>query len=329
MSPRTAAPARCWSTSRRACSSPRATYVGPEAIEHRTYHPRTEPQDKRIEEAVALMAQRAAPDHLFRRRRHQFRPGGLRSAARAGESDRLARHVDADGPWRLPGVRPQWLGMVGMHGSFESNNAMHDCDVMLCVGARFDDRVTGRLDAFSPGSKKIHIDIDPSSINKNVRADVPIVADCGKALKALAEGLEPKSRAKQPDLKPWWKQIDAWRARKGFAYPNSKTLIKPQYAIERLYELTKDKRRLHHHGSRPAPDVGGAVLPLRQAQSLDDLRRPRHDGLWPARRHRRAGGAPQRAGHRHRRRRLRADDDAGDVLRHPARPAGEDLHPQQ
>jgi acetolactate synthase-1/2/3 large subunit len=117
---------------------------------------------------------------------------------------------------------------------------MHDCDVMLCVGARFDDRVTGRLDAFSPRSKKIHIDIDPSSINKNVRVDIPVVADCGKALDALVKGWSKKS-AKSPDLKPWWKQIEEWRARKGFAYPNSKTLIKPQYAIERLYELTKDR----------------------------------------------------------------------------------------
>jgi acetolactate synthase-1/2/3 large subunit len=117
---------------------------------------------------------------------------------------------------------------------------MHDCDVMLCVGARFDDRVTGRLDAFSPNSKKIHIDIDPSSINKNVRADVPIVADCGKALKAITTAWN-RRMSRKPDLSGWWKQIDTWRARKGFAYPNSKTLIKPQYAIERLYALTKDR----------------------------------------------------------------------------------------
>ena len=178
-----------------------------------------------------------------------------------------------------------------MHGSYEANNAMHDCDVMICVGARFDDRVTGRLDAFSPDSKKIHIDIDASSINKNVRVDMPIVADCGKALEALIDGWAQARANRAGPLTPWWKQIDAWRARKGFAYRASKTLIKPQYAIERLYELTKDQRRLHHHRSRPAPDVGGAVLPLRQAQPLDDLRRPRHDGLWPAGGRRRAGGA--------------------------------------
>ena len=270
----------------------KGTYVGPEAIEHRTYHPRTEPQDRRIEEAVALMARAQRPII--------YSGGGVINSGPAA-SEALRALAKATG-WPVtstlmglgafPASDPQWLGMVGMHGSFESNNAMHDCDVMLCVGARFDDRVTGRLDAFSPNSKKIHIDIDPSSINKNVRVDVPVVADCGKALKAITAGWNRKM-SRKPDLVRWWKQIDAWRARKGFAYPNSKTLIKPQYAIERLYALTRDRGRLHHDGSRPAPDVGRAVLPLRQAQPLDDLGRPRHDGLWPAGRHRRAGGAPR------------------------------------
>jgi acetolactate synthase-1/2/3 large subunit len=131
--------------------------------------------------------------------------------------------------------------MLGMHGSFEANNAMHDCDVMICVGARFDDRVTGRLDAFSPGSKKIHIDIDPSSINKNVRADVPIVADCGEALSALVAAWGARGRQKGPDLSAWREQIEQWRARKCFAYPGSEAIIKPQYAIERLYALTRDR----------------------------------------------------------------------------------------
>jgi acetolactate synthase-1/2/3 large subunit len=141
----------------------------------------------------------------------------------------------------FPASSPQWLGMLGMHGSFEANNAMHDCDVMICVGARFDDRVTGRLDAFSPGSKKIHIDIDPSSINKNVRADVPIVADCGEALSALVAAWGARGRQKGPDLSAWREQIEQWRARKCFAYPGSEAIIKPQYAIERLYALTRDR----------------------------------------------------------------------------------------
>jgi acetolactate synthase-1/2/3 large subunit len=215
-------------------------YIGPDAIEHRTYHPRTEPVSGRIDEAVALMAKAERPII--------YSGGGVINSGPAA-SEALRALAKATG-WpvtstlmglgALPASNPQWLGMVGMHGSFESNNAMHDCDVMLCVGARFDDRVTGRLDAFSPGSRKIHIDIDPSSINKNVRADVPIVADCGKALVALTKAWARKP-VKPQDIRPWWKQIEGWRQRKGFAYPSSSTLIKPQYAIERLYELTKGR----------------------------------------------------------------------------------------
>jgi acetolactate synthase-1/2/3 large subunit len=218
----------------------KGTYVGPATIEHRTYHPRTEPVSGRIEEAVALMAKAERP--LI------YSGGGVINSGPAA-SEALRALAKATG-WPVtstlmglgafPASNPNWLGMVGMHGSFESNNAMHDCDVMLCVGARFDDRVTGRLDAFSPGSRKIHIDIDPSSINKNVRAEVPIVADCGKALAALIKAWTKKV-GRPSDIKPWWKQIDEWRGRKGFAYPPSKTLIKPQYAIERLYELTRGR----------------------------------------------------------------------------------------
>ncbi len=215
-------------------------YVPPGKIEHRTYHPRTEPADRRIEEAVPLMAGARKPII--------YSGGGvINSGPAAAEALRaLAKATGWPvtstlmGLGAFPASNPQWLGMVGMHGSFESNNAMHDSDVMLCVGARFDDRVTGRLDAFSPHSRKIHIDIDPSSINKNVRAEVPIVADCGKALAALARGWA-RHAGKPSDIKAWWKQIDEWRGRKGFAYPASKTLIKPQYAIERLYALTRDR----------------------------------------------------------------------------------------
>jgi acetolactate synthase-1/2/3 large subunit len=129
-----------------------------------------------------------------------------------------------------------------MHGTYEANNAMHDCDLMICLGARFDDRVTGKIDLFSPGSKKIHLDIDPSQINKNVRVDVPIVADATKALKEMLHFW--KTQKRKSDLAPlqdWWKQIDAWRARKSLAFRNSAKLIKPQYAIDRLYELTKHR----------------------------------------------------------------------------------------
>jgi acetolactate synthase-1/2/3 large subunit len=128
--------------------------------------------------------------------------------------------------------------MLGMHGSYEANNAMHDCDLMICVGARFDDRVTGRIDAFSPGSTKIHIDIDPSSINKVIRVELPIVADCGKALNALLKGWGDTPAL---DLTDWKAQIETWKAVNCFGYTRSETEIKPQYAVERLYELTKDR----------------------------------------------------------------------------------------
>jgi acetolactate synthase-1/2/3 large subunit len=141
-----------------------------------------------------------------------------------------------------PGSDKQWLGMLGMHGTYEANMAMHDCDVMIAIGARFDDRITGRIDGFSPNSKKIHIDIDPSSINKNVHAHVPIIGDVAYVLEEMLAVW--KSRAPQLDkaaLKAWWKQIDQWRARKSLSYKKSNDVIMPQYAIERLYELTKDR----------------------------------------------------------------------------------------
>jgi acetolactate synthase-1/2/3 large subunit len=141
-----------------------------------------------------------------------------------------------------PAADKQWLGMLGMHGTWEANWAMHDCDVMICIGARFDDRITGRLDAFSPGSKKIHVDIDPSSINKNVHVDIPIIGDTGHVLEELIRVW--KARAPQVDKKAlaaWWKQIDEWRAKDCLKYKQGDDVIMPQYAVQRLYELTKDK----------------------------------------------------------------------------------------
>jgi acetolactate synthase-1/2/3 large subunit len=128
---------------------------------------------------------------------------------------------------------------------WEANWAMHDCDVMVCIGARFDDRVTGRLDGFSPGSKKIHVDIDPSSINKNVRVDIPIVGDCGLVLEDMLKAWKAqKAQKAQPDKKAladWWRQVGEWRARNCLAYKPSKEIIKPQFALERLYHNIKDK----------------------------------------------------------------------------------------
>src|SRR5256886_5416222 len=138
-----------------------------------------------------------------------------------------------------PASGKNWLGMLGMHGTYEANMAMHDCDAMLCVGARFDDRITGRTDAFSPGSKKIHIDIDPSSINKNIRVDVPIIGDAGNVLGDLLQVF--KAEAKKPDIKPWWAEIAKWRARNSLSYRKNNDIILPQYAIQRLFELTRGR----------------------------------------------------------------------------------------
>jgi len=139
-----------------------------------------------------------------------------------------------------PASGDAWLGMLGMHGTYEANMAMNQCDVMLCLGARFDDRVTGRLDAFSPDSIKIHIDIDRSSINKTVRVDLPIVADVGAAMRQMIEVWKGR-KYKAAALNDWWARIKGWRAVDCLSYPGSTQEIMPQYAIERLFAATKDK----------------------------------------------------------------------------------------
>ena len=141
-----------------------------------------------------------------------------------------------------PASDPQWLGMLGMHGTLEANNAMHDCDLMICVGARFDDRVTGRIDAFSPNSRKIHIDVDPSSVNKNVQVDLPIIGDAGAILAALLKEWNAREKKEKHDkarIAGWLAQIDGWRARKSLSFENCHQRIKPQHAVQRLYELTR------------------------------------------------------------------------------------------
>ncbi len=218
----------------------RGPYRGKHVVNLPTYRPKTEPDPAAIRQAVRLM--KAAKRPVF------YTGGGvINSGPRAAKALRALQAATGFpvtstlmGLGAFPASHPDWLGMLGMHGSFEANNAMHDCDLMICVGARFDDRVTGRIDAFSPGSAKIHIDIDASSINKTVRVDLPVIADCGKALEALLEGWTA-SVAKAPSLDSWKAEIAAWRARDCFAYAPSRTEIKPQYAIERLYALTRDR----------------------------------------------------------------------------------------
>jgi acetolactate synthase-1/2/3 large subunit len=138
----------------------------------------------------------------------------------------------------FPADHADWLGMLGMHGTFESNMAMNQADLMVCIGARFDDRVTGRLDAFSPNSTKIHIDIDRSSINKTVTVDLPIIGDCGEVLEQLVAAWGTR---KAQDLSDWKARIDGWRTRKSLSYPLDPKAIMPQLAIERLFQLTKHR----------------------------------------------------------------------------------------
>ncbi len=209
---------------------------------HKTYRPRFLPDGSAVEAAVKAMAEAKRP--LF------YTGGGvINSGARAVEALReLVRMTGFPitstlmGLGSYPADDQQWLGMVGMHGMYESNWAMHDCDVMINIGARFDDRVTGNLNFFAPNSKKIHVDIDSSSINKNVIVDIPIVGDAGNVLQEMINVWKKRNyRADQASLKTWWRQIEAWRSKDCLRYDQRGKIIKPQYAIQRLYELTKDR----------------------------------------------------------------------------------------
>jgi acetolactate synthase-1/2/3 large subunit len=144
-----------------------------------------------------------------------------------------------------PGEDNQFLGMLGMHGSYEANNAMHDCDLMINIGARFDDRITGKIDEFSPKSKKVHIDIDPSSINKIVKVNLAIVGDVAEVItstiKTIKKAKPNFAKSNKQKISKWWEKIEKWRSIKSFDFVNSTELIKPQYAVQRLYELTKNK----------------------------------------------------------------------------------------
>ena len=220
----------------------KGTYSKPKEFQHKGYKPRLKGDPDRIRQAVEMMA--AAKRPLF------YTGGGVINSGPAA-SEHLRELVKLTGfpitstlmgLGAFPAADPQWLGMLGMHGTWEANWSMHDCDLMICIGARFDDRITGRLDAFSPGSKKIHVDIDPSSINKNVKVDLPIVGDCAHVIEEMLRTYRASSA--KPDkqaLAAWWDQIAKWRAKKSLAYRGSNDIIKPQYAIQRLFELTKDR----------------------------------------------------------------------------------------
>ncbi len=200
---------------------------------------------KEIDELLKLMSNASKP--IF------YTGGGvINSGPKASELLRELVHSTGfpitstlQGLGSYPGDDSQFLGMLGMHGSYEANNAMHDCDLMINIGARFDDRITGKIDEFSPNSKKVHIDIDPSSINKNVKVDLPIVGDVAAVIQSTIKTIKKTKpnfvKSNKPKISKWWEKIQKWRSVNSFDFVNSEETIKPQYAIQRLYELTKDK----------------------------------------------------------------------------------------
>ncbi len=216
-------------------------YTPPLEAPRTSYRPRLQGDMERIGAAIGLMASAVRPVI--------YSGGGVINSG--PEASRLLRELveltgfpitsTLMGLGAYPASGDNWIGMLGMHGTYEANMAMHDCDVMLCVGARFDDRITGRLDAFSPDSQKIHIDIDPSSLNKNVRVDIPILGDVGRVLEDMVRSWRASAGAARSALDPWWERIARWRARNSLAYAPSRDVIMPQFAVERLYAASKDR----------------------------------------------------------------------------------------
>ncbi|MFL6928399.1 MAG: biosynthetic-type acetolactate synthase large subunit, partial [Xanthobacteraceae bacterium] len=217
-------------------------YERPKNAEHKTYRPKLKGDPEKIKAAVEMVAKAKRP--VF------YTGGGIINSGTVAsnllrEFVRLTGYPITStlmGLGAFPASDPQWLGMLGMHGTYEANLAMHECDVMINIGARFDDRITGKLDAFSPNSRKIHVDIDQASINKTVHVDIPIIGDCGLVLEDMIRVW--KNRQPSLDkaaLKSWWEEIAKWRARDCLRYRHNKDVIMPQFAIERLYAATKDK----------------------------------------------------------------------------------------
>ena len=220
-------------------------YKGFENIEIDTYQPNIKGDPNEIEKAVELIANAKKP--IF------YTGGGVINAGeKASQALRDLVSLTGfpitstlQGLGCYPGEDDQFLGMLGMHGTYEANNAMHDCDLLINIGARFDDRITGKIDEFSPKSKKIHIDIDPSSINKIIKVDLALVGDVKEVLKGINKTLKKKNidlkKSNKQKIAKWWEQIQKWRTKNSLNFKNSDETIKPQHAVQRLYELTKDK----------------------------------------------------------------------------------------
>ncbi len=219
-----------------------AKYTGPSNVAHKTYKPRLKPDQNAVREAVDIIANAKQPILYTGGGVINSGPGASKLLREFAKMTGYPVTSTLMGLGAFPASNDQFLGMLGMHGTYEANLAMYNCDVMVCIGARFDDRITGNTELFSPNSTKIHIDIDPSSINKNIQVDVPIVGDVAHVL----EDMIRVWKARQPEidakaLGAWWGQLNEWRGRNCLNYTPRSDMIMPQYAIQRLYELTKDK----------------------------------------------------------------------------------------
>jgi acetolactate synthase-1/2/3 large subunit len=215
-----------------------AEYIYPRAVSMRSYAPVSKGHPKQIRKAVDML--------LSAERPIIYSGGGVVLADGEDALRELVRALGYPCTSTLMGLGaypyddPLFLGMLGMHGTYEANMAMHDCDVMLAIGARFDDRVTGELAKFSPYARIVHVDVDPASIGKNVKVEVPIVGDARSVLEDLVK--EVKSRGPESGAdrtRHWWDQIEKWRARDSLAYVHSSEIIKPQYVVEKLHEVTQ------------------------------------------------------------------------------------------
>ncbi|MQX34973.1 acetolactate synthase 3 large subunit [Roseospira navarrensis] len=220
----------------------KAPYIPASRVKHRSYKPQVKADIKAIEQAVELMGKAQRPVFYIGGGVVNSGPNACKLLTSFVRSTGFPITSTLMGLGAYPASDQQFLGMLGMHGTYEANMTMHDCDLMICIGARFDDRVTGRLDAFAPGSKKIHVDIDPSSINKNVAVDVPIVGDVAHVIEDMIRVWKAKQvRPAQKAIAAWWSTIDGWKARNCLAYKATDSTIKPQQAIQRLYALAKDR----------------------------------------------------------------------------------------
>ena len=211
-------------------------FIYPSKVSMRSYNPNIEINENAVDIAV---------DKILRSNKPViYAGGGVINSNASQELTNLAKYLNFPvtntlmGLGCYPGDDSQFLQMLGMHGSYEANMAMHDCDLLIAVGARFDDRITGRLDKFSPDATVVHIDVDPSSISKNIKAHIPIVGDVKGVLEKIASRIISKKRKPQ-NIEKWWEQINEWRKKDSFKYSQDDEIIKPQFVIDRLYEITK------------------------------------------------------------------------------------------